>query len=391
MLRQITVHQRRARLAGRHRLAPSARADTPVEAADSLLALHATDPATVYLAVAARMTRPAVATVERALYDERTLLRMLGMRRTMFVVAADVAPLVQAGCALDIEKKQRRLLLQHLEQTGIPDLAEWLRDVEEGTLRALRARGFAGAQQLAADEPRLRTEIVMAEGKPYESRGYITNRVLFLLAVAGRIMRGRPRGTWLSTQYDWCAIEDWLAGGLPTQDPGAARVELARRWLRAYGPAQVSDLRWWMGWTATQTKQALAALEVVEVDMDGIPGLLPADDTEPVPEPEPWVALLPALDPTAMGWAERTWFVGEHRAALFDRTGNIGPTVWSDGRIVGGWGQRSGGDVAVRLLEDVGAEKAAAIEAEAARLTAWLDGVTVVPRFRTPVEKELSS
>ncbi|MFC4002304.1 winged helix DNA-binding domain-containing protein [Prauserella oleivorans] len=391
MTRRIAVAERRARLARRHRLAPVDRAASPVEVAESLVALHATDPATVHLAAAARLREPDVAVVERALYDERTLVRMLGMRRTMFVVPRDVAPLVQAGCAIDIERKQRALLVQHLGQTGIPDLEQWLRDVEDGTVRALKARGSARAQDLADDEPRLRTEIVMAEGKPYESRGYITNRVLFLLAVSGRIMRGRPRGSWLSTQYEWWTTEDWLPGGLPELDADTARVELARRWLRAYGPAQMSDLRWWTGWTAAQTKRALAALEPAEVDLDGIPGVLLPDDTEPEPDPGPWVALLPALDPTAMGWAERTWFVGAHRAALFDRSGNIGPTVWCDGRIVGGWAHRADGEVAVRLLEDVGTESATAVHAEAARLKEWMKGVTVVPRFRTPLERELVS
>lgn len=391
MTRRITVAERRARLGRRHRLAPADRAATPEEVAESLVALHATDPATVHLAAAARLAEPDVGVVERALYDERTLVRMLGMRRTMFVVPRDVAALVQAGCAADIEHKQRKLLLQHLAQTGIPDLPAWLRDVEDATARALRARGGARAQDLADDEPRLRTEIVMAEGKPYESRGYITNRVLFLLAVSGRIMRGRPRGSWLSTQYEWWTTEQWLPGGLPELDADAARVELARRWLRAYGPAQVSDLRWWTGWTAGQTKRVLGTLDPVEVDLDGIPGVLLPDDTEPAPDPGPWVALLPALDPTAMGWAERTWFVGAHRAALFDRSGNIGPTVWCDGRVVGGWAQRADGEVVVRVLEDVGTESAAAVHVEAARLGEWMKGVTVVPRFRTPLERELAS
>jgi hypothetical protein len=42
-------------------------------------------------------------------------------------------------------------------------------------------------------------------------------------------------------------------------------------------------------------------------------------------------------------------------------------------------------------LEDVGAEAIAAIDAEAARLTAWLGPARVTPRFRTPLERELSS
>jgi hypothetical protein len=141
----------------------------------------------------------------------------------------------------------------------------------------------------------------------------------------------------------------------------------------------------------TDTKAALATLETVAVELAGVPGVLLAEDTEPVPQPAPWVALLPALDPTVMGWAGREWYLGPHAPALFDRSGNPGPTVWSDGRIVGGWAQRAGGGIGVHLLEDVGAAATVAIDAEAERLGDWLGEVRVTPRFRTPLERELST
>ena len=79
------------------------------------------------------------------------------------------------------------------------------------------------------------------------------------------------------------------------------------------------------------------------------------------------------------------------RQALFDRSGNIGPTVWWDGRIVGGWAQRADGAVVFRLLEDAGAAAATAVTAEAESLRSWLGPVRVTPRFRTPLERELSA
>jgi hypothetical protein len=92
-----------------------------------------------------------------------------------------------------------------------------------------------------------------------------------------------------------------------------------------------------------------------------------------------------------MGWKERGWYLGDHATVLFDRNGNAGPTVWWDGRVVGGWVQRRSGEIAYRLLEDVGSEGAATIERTAADLHRWLGDTRVIPRFRTPLEVELSS
>ncbi|WP_410669308.1 winged helix DNA-binding domain-containing protein [Amycolatopsis sp. cmx-4-68] len=392
MLPKISAEQRRARLAARHHLA--APAATVADAVAGVVALHATDPATVHLSACARLAAPAVPLVERALYEDRTLLRLLGMRRTVFVTGLETAALVQAGCSADISVKQRKLLEQHLGQQGhpenVPEPGKWLTDVEASVEAALRARGSATAQQLSEDEPRLRQQLLMAAGKPYEAIGNVTSRVLFLLAADGRIVRGRPRGSWISTQYVWHPLDEWVPGGLASWEPEEARVELARRWLRAYGPAPVSDLRWWTGWTAGQTKKALAALAPAEVDLAGVPGVVLADDLEPVPSPEPWVAFLPALDPTPMGWQDRDWFLGPHRAALFDRSGNIGPTIWVSGRVAGGWAQRASGEVVFRLLEDVGEEAKGMVEAKAARCAEWFGEVRATPRFRTPLERELA-
>jgi hypothetical protein len=180
-------------------------------------------------------------------------------------------------------------------------------------------------------------------------------------------------------------VENWLPQG-PAAKPSAdeARASLARAWLQSFGPGTLADLQWWSGWTLGQTRKALTAVEAVQVDLDGSTGYVLPGDEAPEVEPEPWVAFLPALDPTPMGWKERDWYLGEHKGRLFDTTGNIGPTVWADGRIVGGWGQPESGEVRYQLLEDVGRETAAAIEAEADRWTKWLAGVRVTARGRRP-------
>ncbi|MEV4678429.1 winged helix DNA-binding domain-containing protein [Actinomadura sp. NPDC049382] len=392
-MRSMTTAERRARLALRHRLAPEARTDDVLAIARSMVVLHATDPATVFLSVAARSAGAGPDAVERALYDDRTLLRMLAMRRTMFVAPTELVPVLQASTANALAVKQRATYTRIIERgSDIADVPSFFAEAAEAAHKALLARGEATGAQLGADVPALRTQVDPAPGKSYSRPTGVTTWILVTLGCEGRIVRGRPNGSWISSQYRWAPVEEWLPGGIAEVPAAEARTELVRRWLRAFGPAPAADLKWWTGWNAGDVKKALAPLDVTEVALDdGGTGLVLSDDLEPAARPEPWAALLPALDATPMGWRERGWFLGGHGPALFDRNGNIGPSVWWDGRIVGGWAQRADGEIAVRVLEDVGADAEAAIEREAARLADWYGEVRAVPRFRTPLERELTS
>ncbi|HEX4212841.1 MAG TPA: winged helix DNA-binding domain-containing protein [Candidatus Dormibacteraeota bacterium] len=388
----FSTAQRRARLALRHHLAPPAWAPGTAEAAGAVLGLHATDPASVFISAMARIQHPGIAAVEQALYDERSVVRMLGMRRTVFVVPLGLAPVVHVACARSIARRERSRTEGLIEKAGIAaDGAAWLREVETATMESLIARGQATSRELTLDVPRLGERLTFVDGKGTATQQGLSWRVLFLLAAEGRAVRGRPLGSWTSTQYRWAPSTAWFPDGLAEPAPESAREDLVRRWLRAFGPATLADLRWWTGWTLGELRPALGGVGAVEVGLPDGTGLALPDDLEPVAEPDPWVALLPALDPTVMGWTERGWYLGEYAPVLFDRSGNAGPTVWADGRIVGGWAQRPDGEIVLRLLEDVGSDVRSAIDAAVETLSGRLGGVRVIPRFRTPLERELSS
>lgn len=395
-MEHVDVPQRRARLARRHHLATAD--DDVVRVAGDLCGLHSSDAQTVMLSARARVGGLAVADVERALYDDRSLARILAMRRTMFVVPTDDVALLHAASTRAQAATQHRRLVTMLEQGGDldtgTDVAAWLDRVCRDTLAALHARGEATATELTQDVPDLGRRITVAPDRRWGGQIGVSTRVLFLLATEGRIVRGRPRGTWLSTQYRWAPVDTWFDGRVDVDALPAdqARAALAQRWLHTFGPATVDDLQWWTGWTKTATRQALATIDPVEVDLHGQPGIMLRDDLDTVDAPAPWVALLPGLDPTVMGWKDRDFFLDpDLRRHLFDRNGNAGPTVWVDGRVVGGWAQRPDGEVVVRWLVDVGTDGVTRVEAEAAALADWLGDVRVVPRFRTPLEKDLSA
>ncbi len=303
----------------------------------------------------------------------------------------DLAAIMDVACSRDLVAAERRRLITMLEDQDVADDGDaWLSRVEEATVAAMSELGEATAGELKEFVPELGERLMFGEGKQWGGTVGVSTRVLFLLATAGRIVRGRPRGTWKSSQYRWAPAGEWIDGGLESVDSEWAESELLRLWLASYGPGTMTDLRWWTGWTLRKTRAVLNRLEVAEVELEDGSGFVLTDDLDPI-EPEGGAAaLLPALDPSVMGWKERGWFLGEHQKMLFDTNGNAGPTIWVDGRIVGGWAQRPDGDIAVRLLDDVGTEAAAAIDDEAAALQDWLGDDRFKPRFRSPLDRQLA-
>ena len=348
-VQRIDADERRARLGVRHRLAR--RADTVEAAADALVGLHSSDPSTVFLSARARVEGFEPPQLEHALYEQRSVVRLLGMRRTLFVVPTGVAGVIDAACTKALADGQWRRLAGMVAGQGVAeDAGPWLDDVCRRTLDALGARGAATARELTADVPELATTLSFGEGTSWASTTGMSTRVLFLLATRGQIVRARPLGGWTSGQYRWALTDTWLRGGFPEMAHDEACADLLRRYLVSFGPATTIDIRWWTGWTARLTASTLQRIGAVQAEVDGGRAWVRADDLEAGGPEAPWVALLPSLDATVMGWKERGWYLGDHAAELFDRNGNAGPTIWADGRVVGGWAQSADGAVRTRLL-----------------------------------------
>lgn len=393
IVRTITSEERRARLARRHRLIDGERAADPVEAARSVVCLHATDPATVYLSAWARVDGFELTDMDRCLYDDRSLVKQMAMRRTIFAFARDQLRPALAAAGARVAGAERRRLIRDVEKGGHrADGAGWLADAEAQVLEAL-----AGGRELISSElreqlPAIDISLTFGAGKSWGGEMPVAPRILTILAAAGEIVRANNRGGWTVSRPSYALMDDWLGGPLEPPDPDEALTALVARWLAAFGPGTEADIKWWLGGTLTGVRKALASLEAVQVELEGSDALgyvLP-DDLAEEPHTGPWAALLPSLDPTVMGWSERDWYLGPHRNRIFDRNGNPGHTAWLNGRIVGGWRQGDDGSVEVQPLEDVGAAGRKALDAEAARLGEWLAGQVVRPRYPSPLSAEQS-
>lgn len=332
----------------RHHLAGDA--DGPEDVTRALFALHATDPGSVYLSVLARSDASTLADVAEAMYERRSLVRWMAMRRTLFVFARGDIPTVQAAVSTPLATTLRRRLITQLQRNGTEpaidgDVGRWLARLEDRTEMALTRRGTATGGQLADDEPKLRTRILPRA--PSDRPQNLTTSLLTAMSADGRLVRATPTGTWTSRQHRWEPISQWWPQGLPPIDPAQAQGDLARCWLQRFGPATTDDLQWWAGWSKATTRRSLDRLPIREVDLHGHP-----ESTSSAPPTRPR--------------SERETC----RPRRCCPRSTPPPT---------------------HAIADRGAEAQAAIDRAAARLHARLDGAIVTPAIRTPLEKTLAT
>ena len=387
MSQRISAEERRARLAQRHRLLPGARTDNLPQIADDLVALHSSDPVSVFLSAMARMVHPSVEAVEQALYADRSLIRHHGMRRTLWVATPPVVWLFHAAATRDLLATERRRTGQLLAASGVADPELWLAEAEEQVLADLREHGPSTAREIGQRTEALRQRLHLSPGKAYAAVQSAHTRVLYILGFAGQMLRGRP-SNWINGAYRYVDAESWLSGGLGDLEPQAAAAELADRWLQRFGPATTADLQWWMGWTMKRTKQALADCGAVEAELDSGPAWLAVDDP-PLAPAEPWVAVLPGLDPTIMGWKQRDWYLPETSREVFDSAGNGGPSLWVGGRVVGAWAQTRDGTIHIHYFERVAAARRREIDERIEELKSWIGDTRFTVRFPGDIHARL--
>ena len=350
---------------------------------------HATEPASVHLAAWAR-TGATRDQVDRALYDDRSIVKQLAMRRTVFVFHRDLLPAVWGSAAARVAAQQRAQLARDVVKHGVTTAGEaWAEQACAAVLAHLGETGPSTTAELRQALPMLDARMSLSPGTTWAAEVSVAPRVLTTLAASGAILRGTNEGGWKTSRPRWTLTEDWLPGVPAPLQEAHGYAALVRSWLRTFGPGTEADIVWWLGATKAAVRRALADIGAVEVALEaGSTGFLLPDDLEDHDDQddiEPWAALLPALDPTTMGWQQRSWYLGEHAESIFDRNGNGGPTAWWDGRIVGGWRQQEDGAVVVVPAEPLPAAARRALDAKAEELSAWLDGDVVRSIYQSPL------
>ena len=386
---RITDDQRRARLAQRHGLHPEFRVDDVDTATERMTVLHATEPASVYLSLQARIDNLRVEDVDSALYEHRSLVKQLAMRRTLFVFPRDLLPLAWGSISARVAETEARRLAKDIEAAGIAtDGRAWLDSAIEKVINQVADGSPASVATLRSQIPELESIVTFGGGK-WAQQAPVAPRVVTTAGARGAIVRGTNASNWRTSRPQWTSMESWLGQSVTPASENDGYAELVRRWLYTFGPGTEADIVWWFGTTKSAVRTALADISAVEVKLDsGDVGYVLPDDVDPVDAVSDWACLLPTLDPTAMGWKQRDfYFAADDVPFLMDRAGNIGTTAWWNGRIVGCWIQDDDGRVVILPRAPLPSAARDALEFQAQRLTTWLDGTVISTIYRSPQMK----
>lgn len=389
-VRHVDDVERRARMASRHALAPQHRLRTVDEVVRAMTVLHATEAYSIHLAVAARAEGLGPDDVEQALNVDRSVVRQLAMRRTLFVFPRDLLPAAWGSAAARTAQMELKTMHRVVQEAGLTDDPEaWWDEVSVQLLERVSQLGQVNAREASTLVPALEARVTVGAGR-WTTSVPLGPRAFTLLGAQGRMVRAGNVGHWRLARPTWAVTGDVLPDvGAPLK-PEEGYAELVRRWLHTFGPGTETDVVWWLGATKTAVRRALADVGAVPVSLDsGDVGWVLPDDVEP-PEPheEPYATLLPVLDPTLMGWKQRDFYLDPADVPyLFDTNGNGGTTAWWNGRVVGCWVQDDDGRVRVLVLpqhvDEVGSDGMRALEAEAERLSGFLGGTVIASVYKS--------
>lgn len=315
------------------------------------------------LGMRARSAGLSAASVNRALKDERSIVRTWLMRGTLHVVAAeDVRWLVDLLGPVFSRTATRR----HA-QLGLDD--------------DLKTRGVAAIRRILSDsEPLTRYELVdrLRRWKvTLDPKTQAPIHLIGLAALQGILCLGPDRDDGDAT---YVLMDDWVPPG-PARSRETALTELGRRYFAAYGPATVEDLSAWSGLSMIDARSAVSGARagLADVMIQGRPGFLLKELLKFDAKPRKTdVRLLPAFDTYLLGYRRRDLAMPIPLQRRLQRGGGwLHPAVVINGRAVAAWGLRKSGgrrgQVTVELFGPMSPAVRAGIEMEVDDIGRFLD------------------
>lgn len=305
----------------------------PAAFMDEIGILHATDHATPYLSLAARIQDFDPETLVKKLQSGE-FVRLECMRGTLHLLNR-LQREIQCIYRSD-ENKESNLFRAY----GIP-----LEEAQELRFYILEAIQLHGAQSPTSIKEFLDDTLIKQYSNKQGGKTTNVSAVMRWMYTLGQLSSGQNVKNWLSKDDRY----DLLPAPLMCEDVESARQALIRLYFDLYAPASYGDWLWWTGQKVSDAKPAFEALQadLVPIQVEGIQEELwmfpqQAEDLRQTPDESPeMVRLLPYEDALLKAYKETRYRFFDDEGLAGDiamtRFGEARPSLWYNGQIVGIW------------------------------------------------------
>ncbi len=356
-LGRFTVEQVQAYCLVRQHLEDSSKGSDLVKVTDDICGLHATSTLTPYLSLFNRIKKFDVSMLDSELGEHGGLVRMRGVRGTLFIVPRSRVPLIRGALGTPKEPSQKWYSLRGMGRREFFELKSIILDSLKG--RSLSIQEI----KTAVPKSKIRTISFRASRSVVRSATNVTWAVNWLVAtrailsqkVGGlqdALKRKRPASDIESLPNRYTLAEDAL-GKTPSISRRKAQTGFVRWYLENYSPTTVEDIKWWTGLPGSIIRDIVSrSPDVVRIRVEGFPSpmMIPKRQAESFPSTEPrqpQISLLPYEDPFPKGYKLRRRFGSSKVADRAYRGGSVAPTVTVNGRIVATWKFSAGNESTV--------------------------------------------
>ncbi|MFX0077316.1 MAG: winged helix DNA-binding domain-containing protein [Candidatus Hermodarchaeota archaeon] len=323
-MKTLTLNAANQHILKKHHLTDDTKIIDILQIADDLCGLHATGTIEPYLTLYARTSNFKKEDLDKQLYVEKSLGRIRGMRKTLFIETKQMIPIVHTSIKSQTDKRDE----QYLEMREI--------SLDEYNVLSQKILKLVSNKEMSTTEIK----------KALISKKDIV-AVISVMLDQMLLIRGRPIKSWKDRRLLYAPFEAYF----PDVDVNKYTQEeafqlLVHKYIKSYGPVTIKDIAWWLGFNKTQAKKVLEYLEnqieyikitnleseyiIIKEDL--------AQINEIASQKKETLNLLPRLDPYLMGYKDRERYVNlDNFEYVFDRSGNATSTILLNGKVIGVW------------------------------------------------------
>jgi hypothetical protein len=321
---QFNRNQINSLILSKHHLSNDSKVDDILKISEDLCGLHGTGTIEPYLSLFVRMNNFKKEDLDTELYINKTLGKIRGMRKTLFIETKKLIPIVHNVIKYQTVKRDNKYLeIREISKSEYIELSNKILSLlNEKEMSTIELKKTIDSQK----------DIVA---------------VISVMCDEMQLIRGKPLKSWRDRRLSYAPFNKYFPEiNFDECTESESTQLLIERYIKSYGPVTETDIIWWSGITKGKVRSVLDKLrsehELIKMDQIEHEYIIHKQDIIRLSNMknnfESIVNVLPGLDPYIMGYKDRERYINNNfHEYIFDRSGNGTTTILLDGQVVGIW------------------------------------------------------